>query len=90
MMLSINQMNWLCRYQHLAEGSPHPREYIHGIVFLFREPWDTAALSYDLSAFIVWNPALIAINVVEQIETQFRKVVSCPPIKWDANKLAGK
>lgn len=79
MMPSVRQTNWLCKFQHLTDGTPHPREYLHGVLFLFREPQETAALSYDLSGFIVWNPALVSREIVEPIEIEFRKIVPFPP-----------
>lgn len=78
MMLSIDQMNWICKYQKLPDFTPHPREYIHGALFLFREPQDTAALSYDLSGFIVWNPLLVTREHVEPIVRELSRVVAFP------------
>jgi hypothetical protein len=78
MMLSIDQMNWICKYQHLTEGTPHPREYIHGALFLFRQPNETAALSYDLCGFIVWNPSLMTREVAEPIESELRRILPLP------------
>jgi hypothetical protein len=78
MMLSINQMNWLCKYQHIAEGTPHPRKYIHGVLFLFREPIETAALTYDLSGFVVWNDGLMTQADAEPIGMELRKILPFP------------
>ena len=44
--LTDPQKDWLSRVQRLAEGAPHPRTYIHGAIFLFRNPKERAALSY--------------------------------------------
>jgi hypothetical protein len=79
MMPTIHQMNWLCKYQRLPEATPHPREYIHGCLFLFRTPQDTAALSYNLRSFIVWNQAQVSSEQAEQISAEFRRIMPLPP-----------
>ncbi len=58
--LRESQRSWLGSVQKLAEGVPHPRTYLHGALFLFREPKERAALSYELRGAMVWNPALVA------------------------------
>ncbi len=58
MALNSQQCNWMKDVNSVAVGEPHPRSYIHGALFLFREPRDTRALSFNLQQVIVWNPAL--------------------------------
>ena len=58
MALNSQQCNWMKDVNAVAVGEPHPRSYIHGALFLFREPRDTRALSFNLQQVIVWNPAL--------------------------------
>ncbi len=58
--LTTEQAEWMkCFHKTLNAAEPHPRDYIHGVLFLFREPKERAALSYELSGAVVWNPALI-------------------------------
>ena len=66
---------WIAGVHKLPEGVPHPRSYIHGALFLFREPQERAALSYDLRATIVWNPALVSSNVATKICTALHTAV---------------
>lgn len=51
---------WLERVQALALEDNHPRGYIHGALFLFREPSEPAALSYSLKGPIVWNRWIVS------------------------------
>jgi hypothetical protein len=53
LQLTSAQANWLSATQGLTNGAPHPREYIHGVLFLFRNPKETAALSYDLDEILI-------------------------------------
>jgi hypothetical protein len=79
MMLSTSQMNWLCKYQYLVEDTPHPRKYIHGVLFLFRHPQETSALSYDLSGFVVWNRSLVTRDMAEPVSTSLGRILPLPP-----------
>jgi len=73
--LTNAQREWLARVQKLAEGMPHPRAYIHGAIFLFREPKERAALSYTLRAALVWNPALMESETAMKIKSAFHAVI---------------
>ncbi|MGH8318520.1 MAG: hypothetical protein ACREUL_11155 [Steroidobacteraceae bacterium] len=44
--LTESQRKWAAELDKLVTSSVHPREYIHGALFLFRTPKDTAALVY--------------------------------------------
>jgi hypothetical protein len=45
--LTTEQAEWVKRYHGSSDAhAPHPRDYIHGVLFLFREPQEPAALSY--------------------------------------------
>ena len=57
--LRPEQVEWIKEFHQFRDTQPHPRDYIHGVLFLFREPTERAALSYDLSGALVWNPALM-------------------------------
>ncbi len=61
------QKNWIASVHKIPAGVPHPQSYVHGALFLFREPRERAALSYDLCATIVWNPAIVTPDVATKI-----------------------
>lgn len=73
--LKQSQTEWLKTVQKLPEGAPHPKTYIHGALFLFREPRERAALSYDLCGAMVWNHALIAVAAANQICSALHDVI---------------
>ena len=52
------QQEWINFQNTLLEDKGHPRDYIHGIIFLFRNPIESAALSYDLTSYLIFNPIL--------------------------------
>jgi hypothetical protein len=60
-----HEVEWLRRvHAPPADDAHHPREYIHGIWFLFRKPTARAVLSYNLTGPIVWNRWLVAKETV--------------------------
>ena len=65
--LNASQRDWISGVQRVPAGAPHPRAYIHGALFLFREPQERAALSYELRAALVWNSALVSADVAKRI-----------------------
>jgi hypothetical protein len=69
------QRDWVSKAQAIPSGAPHPREYLHGAIFLFRNPSDTAALCYELSARIMWNEALVNRDVASLIATELMKII---------------
>lgn len=74
--LSPDQVEWVkCFHKFSSSGDPHPRDYIHGVLFLFRHPDARAALSYDLSAEIVWNPELMNEKCAKAIFGSLRQIV---------------
>lgn len=78
-VLSDKQKEWVERVHKVPQNASHPRDYIHGALFLFREPAETAALSYSLSGAIVWNPAIVSEEVAKPIAVALAKIV--PPAK---------
>lgn len=74
--LTVKQDNWVkCFHNVLGAGEPHPRDYIHGALFLFRDPKERAALSYQLSAAVVWNPALVDAQTATELCKAFHQIV---------------
>ncbi len=73
--LTVDQEQWIAGVHRVPVGTPHPRQYIHGALFLFREPKETAALSYDLTAVVVWNPALITNDVARSVHAELHNVI---------------
>lgn len=74
--LSQLQEEWVSGLHKVPADAPHPRDYIHGAMFLFRKPQETAALSYSLSSAIVWNPALVTEQVAKPIAHTFARVIT--------------
>jgi hypothetical protein len=66
---------WLAAIQKLKGDVPHPRTYIHGALFLFREPQERAALSYELRCTLVWNQSLIAHDIAKKICSALYSVI---------------
>jgi hypothetical protein len=73
--LTADQEQWIAEAHHVPLGQPHPRQYIHGALFLFREPKATAALSYDLTSVVVWNPALVTADVAQSVYAALHEVI---------------
>lgn len=75
-MLTDEQAYWVkCYHGVLNANIPHPRGYIHGVLFLFREPQDRAALSFRLSGVVVWNPSLMDRARAKQVLEPFHQIV---------------
>lgn len=72
---TAEQTKWVTDYHGVPNASTHPSDYIHGVLFLFREPKERAALSYVLSGEVVWNPALIDCNRAESVLDAFHQIV---------------
>ena len=73
--LSTDQADWVQRFHKLSDNEPHPRNYVHGALFLFRDPKETAALSYQLSACVIWNQSLINDKLARAICNSFHQIV---------------
>lgn len=63
--LTIAQKNWVDTIQR--GNGPHPRVYLHGILFLFRDRTEPCALSYDLESIVIWNHKLVTPDVQRQL-----------------------
>ena len=72
-----NHDEWAAKINEKLAVKPHPRNYIHGVIFLFREPKELAALSYDLKACITWNTDLIPDALAVAINVEFHKIIPC-------------
>jgi hypothetical protein len=73
--LSKTKADWIACVQKLPAGAPHPRSYLHAALFMFREPQERAALSYDLRAMVVWNPAIVPPDVAKRLCTALHVVI---------------
>jgi len=73
--MTPGQTKWASELDALVGSAVHPREYIHGAVFLFREPEDTAALVYKLTAAIVWNSALVTHAIARDLAPALHQIV---------------
>jgi hypothetical protein len=65
--MTPEQKKWTASVDRLVKSDVHPRDYIHGAVFLFRTPEDTAALVYDLRAVVVWNRAIMSRQLASEV-----------------------
>ena len=72
---TAEQTKWVTDYHCVPDASIHPRNYIHGVLFLFREPKESDALTYMLSGEVVWNPALIDCNRAQLFLDAFHQIV---------------
>lgn len=75
MTLNCQQSDWMKDVNAVAVGEPHPRTYIHGALFLFRQPHGTAALSFNLQQVMVWNSALVADEQTKKICSLLNTVI---------------
>jgi hypothetical protein len=73
--LTAEQKEWIDGVHKPSGRTVHPRTYIHGVLFLFREPREGAALSYALSAVIVWNSSLISNDIAQKISGALYEVI---------------
>lgn len=69
------QRRWIAAYHQVPGDAPHPRDYLHGAVFLFRDRPETAALSYGLRSVLVWNSRLVPAEVRSAVGTALYRVV---------------
>jgi hypothetical protein len=69
------QIEWDRALSALTESSRHPRDYIHGAVFLFRSRKETAALVYELNSVVVWNNHLADLNLAQELEPAIYEVI---------------
>lgn len=51
------------------------RTYIHGIIFLFRNPKEPAALTYDLTALVLCNTSLISNSAAKDFAQDFYQAI---------------
>ena len=70
-----SQADWTLLIDQKLAGKPHPKQYIHGVIFLFREPKDLGALSYNLAACIAWNASQIDDELRECINSEFHRII---------------
>jgi hypothetical protein len=57
------------------DAEHHQSTYIHGVLFLFREPSEKSALSYELRCFLVWNDNLIHKNIAKEISSEIYRAI---------------
>lgn len=74
-VINADQADWVKKYHPDLGSNPHPRTYIHGILFIFREPRERAALSYVISGSIVWNNQLISDAVANEITKSLHIII---------------
>lgn len=73
--LTPDEANWMERFHPKKVPDPHPRTYIHGVVFIFRSPKEEAALSYELSCYVVWNHLLIDADTARSVQSAVHKIM---------------
>lgn len=72
------QMAWIQSVHKVPSGVAHPRDYIHGALFLFRHPQERAALSYSLSGAVVWNHQLVSRDEIGPIGRALHELIPLP------------
>jgi hypothetical protein len=72
---TVVQTQWIAKCQQVPGDAPHPRAYLHGVVFLFRNPPGTDALSYRLRSTLVWNPSLIPASTLRAVASELYRVI---------------
>ncbi|MDB6084731.1 MAG: integrase family protein [Gammaproteobacteria bacterium] len=72
--LTSAQAAWVAGVHNIPVGSSHPRDYIHGAMFLFRKPRERAALSYELRAKLVWNAGIISADLARVVSSTLYQV----------------
>ena len=73
--MTKEQREWDSALSALTASSPHPRDYIHGAVFLFRSHKETAALVYELNSVVVWNKHLVDLSLAQELEPFIYEVI---------------
>jgi hypothetical protein len=72
--MTKEQSEWDAALSALVASASHPRDYIHGAVFLFRSKKETAALVYDLKSLVVWNNHLVDRSLAQELEPAIHEV----------------
>ncbi len=72
---SASQIRWIADCHRLPHDVPHPRDYLHGVVFLFRDRTETAALSYGLRAAVAWNAMLVPEAMARAVSSELYEVM---------------
>jgi hypothetical protein len=73
--LTSAQADWVAGVHNIPADSSHPREYIHGAMFLFRKPRERAALSYELRAHLVWNAGIITTDLARVVSSTLYQAI---------------
>lgn len=73
--LRAEQKEWVNGFHPTLYVEQHPRDYIHGVLFLFREPKERAALCYQLSGYVVWNSRLVDVQAGAEFCKAFHRIV---------------
>jgi len=73
--LTPSQAAWVSNVHKIPTGTPHPRDYIHGAVFLFRKPKERAALTYELHAKIIWNAGKMSAGLAKLISSALYRAI---------------
>jgi len=73
--VSDSQEKWIGAVHRIPPNVPHPQSYIHGALFMFREPKERAALSYGLRAAIIWNDSIVSPDVANKLAHALHEVL---------------
>ncbi|GLR27256.1 hypothetical protein [Limnobacter litoralis] len=70
------ELAWVREIHAIPNDQPHPRDYIHGVIFLNRSPANKALLGYELRARLIINQHLpIERSVLDQVIGEFYKAI---------------
>jgi hypothetical protein len=78
--LDQDKQQWLADFHVVHVGASHPRDVLHGVFFLFRDPPQTTFLRYGLTGCMVWNQPLAATVPALKVEAALYCII--PFVGW--------
>lgn len=78
--LDHDKQQWIADFHVVHAGAPHPRDVLHGVFFLFRDPPQTTFLRYRLTGCMVWNQPLAATVQALEVEAALYRII--PFLGW--------
>jgi hypothetical protein len=73
--LGDKRRKWFDAFHQVEERQPHPREVVHGVLFLFRDPRGKPNLSFGLSGYLGWNPHIARALPTEDLTKAIHSII---------------